>query len=206
VVLHGILYLLVGAFLISIVLAPSLLLAMPVTFFAERRNTFGVLFFGMLGAAYNAIIIYFSCAWVFNTYTSEIPNGNSIFPYLLWAYGIATAPWVYMASKEAGIANKEGGGAIGTFMSIFFSKLGLVVVVVATGFFGIALSTSLYIFAIFLAIEVVLASVLAVLLVQEEKALGLLNNKEGYIDMETSDAPQEEDDELSDWDLIKDKE
>jgi len=162
ILIGGIIYLFVGAFLISIVLMPSLLLALPATYFAERKKYFGLLFFGFLSATYVAIVIYFSCKWTFEAYTVALPDGNAILPYLLWAYAIATAPWAYMASKESD-------NSIGTFISLFFAKLGLLIIVVFTGLFGVSLETTIAIFGFGMFIEVIVCTWITISIIKEDK-------------------------------------
>lgn len=178
IIIGGIIYMVIGAFVVSLLLIPSLILIAPITYFSKKENVVGIAFFGLLSVSYVAVIIYFTCAWIFQAYTSSIPAGNPIIPYLLWSYAIATAPWAYMASKE----DKE---ATGTFMALFFSKLGLACVVVLTGFFGVALSTSLGVFAFLMFVEVLVAATITVLMMKEAKNAGTsFDDNQDYIDVE----------------------
>jgi len=178
IIIGGIIYMIIGAFVVSLLLIPSLLLIAPITYFAKKENVVAIAFFGLLSVSYVAVIIYFTCAWIFQSYTGSIPAGNSILPYLLWSYSIATAPWAYMASKE----DKDSSG---TFMALFFSKLGLACVVVLTGFFGVALSTSLGVFAFLMFIEVLVAATITVLMMKEAKNSGVsFNDNQDIIDVE----------------------
>jgi energy-coupling factor transporter ATP-binding protein EcfA2 len=178
IVIGGVIYMVIGAFVVSLLLIPSLILIAPITYFAKRENIAGIAFFGLLSVSYVAIIIYFTCSWIFKSYTGSIPAGNPLLPYLLWSYAIATAPWAYMASKE----DKE---ATGTFMALFFSKLGLACVVVLTGFFGVALSTSLGVFAFLMFVEVLVAATITVLMMKEAKNTGTsFNDNQNIIDVE----------------------
>lgn len=178
IIIGGIIYMVIGAFVVSLLLIPSLILIAPITYFAKKENVVGIAFFGLLSVSYVAVIIYFTCAWIFQAYTGSIPAGNSVIPYLLWSYSIATAPWAYMASKE----DKD---STGTFMALFFSKLGLACVVVLSGFFGVALSTSLGVFAFIMLIEVLVAATITVLMMKEAKNTGTsFNDKQDVIDME----------------------
>jgi energy-coupling factor transporter ATP-binding protein EcfA2 len=178
IIIGGVIYMVIGAFVVSLLLIPSLLLVAPITYFAKKENTVAIAFFGLLSVSYVAVIIYFTCAWIFKAYTGAIPAGNSVLPYLLWSYSIATAPWAYMASKE----DKD---ATGTFMALFFSKLGLACVVVLTGFFGVALSTSLGVFAFLMFVEVLVAATITVLMMKEAKNSGTgFSDNQDVIDVE----------------------
>lgn len=178
IIIGGVIYMVIGAFLVSLLLIPSLLLIAPITYFAKKENVAGIAFFGLLSVAYVAVIIYFTCAWIFQSYTGSIPAGNPMLPYLLWSYAIATAPWAYMASKE----DKD---ATGTFVALFFAKLGLVCVVLLTGFFGVSLSSSLDVFAFLMFIEVLALTTITVLMVREAKNSGTsFSDNQDVIDME----------------------
>lgn len=178
IIIGGVIYMIIGAFVVSLLLIPSLILVAPITYFAKKENIAGTAFFGLLSVSYVAIIIYYTCAWIFQAYTGSVPAGNSILPYLLWSYAIATAPWAYMASKE-------GEESTGTFMALFFSKLGLASVVALTGFFGVALSTSLGVFAFIMFIEVIVAATITVLIMKETKNAGTtFYDNQDVIDME----------------------
>jgi len=191
IIIGGIIYMVIGAFVVSLLLIPSLILVAPIAYFAKKENIVGIAFFGLLSVSYVAVIIYFTCAWIFQAYTGSIPAGNSILPYLLWSYSIATAPWAYMASKE----DKE---ATGTFMALFFSKLGLACVVVLTGFFGVALSTSLGVFAFLMFIEVLVAATITVLMMREAKNSGIsYNDNQEVIDMEPESFTEQNDDYIN---------
>lgn len=178
VLIGGILYMFISTFIISILLLPSLLLAGPAAFFAERRQFIGMGIFGLLSASYVALIIYFTCAWILQSYTSSIPDGNSILPYLLWGYSIATAPWAYMASKE-------GEEATGTFTALFFTKLGLLVVVISTGLLSVNLDKSLNYFAFIMFLEVLFtAGLTALILISERKSDNEFVETRDVIDVE----------------------
>ena len=178
VIIGGFLYMFLSTFIISILLLPSLLLVAPVAYFAERKQYLGLGIFGLLNASYVAIIIYFTCAWMLQSYTSSVPDGNSILPYLLWGYSIATAPWAYMASKE-------GEEATGTFTALFLTKLGLLVVVISTGFLNVSLDTSLNYFAFIMFLEVFFtAGLTALILVSVEKSDNEFDETRDIIDVE----------------------
>jgi energy-coupling factor transporter ATP-binding protein EcfA2 len=176
VLIGGFLYMVISTFIISFLLLPSLLLAAPAAYFAERRQYLGMGIFGILSASYVALIIYFTCAWIFQSYTSTVPDGNSILPYLLWGYSIATAPWAYMASKE-------GEDATGTFLALFFTKLGLLVVVVSSGFLNVELDTSLNYFAFIMFLEVLFTAGLTTLILVSARKSDGISERQDVIDM-----------------------
>jgi len=162
IIIGGIGYMIFSTIMISLLLIPSMLLAMPAGFFAERKQYLGLGVFGLLSASYIAILIYFTCAFIFQSYTSLVPDGNSILPYLLWCYATATTPWAYMASKE-------GRDATGTFIALFFTKIGLLIVVISTGLLSVSLDTSLNYFAFIMFLEVLVTAGFTISLVLSER-------------------------------------
>lgn len=116
----GIAYMLVGAFALSLLLAPAMLLAFPMAALGERHVLAAALL-GLPAMLWTYAVIAASCAWVFSGITST-PQG-SLVPYLLWGYATATAPWSYMASKEG----DDGYSGV----AVFFASLGVVAMMVA---------------------------------------------------------------------------
>jgi hypothetical protein len=111
----GIAYMVVGAFALSLLLAPAMLLALPMAALGERR-AFAAALIGLPAMIWTYAVIAVSCAWVFRGITMT-PQG-SLIPYLLWGYAAATAPWSYMASKEG----NDGHSGV----AVFFASLGLI--------------------------------------------------------------------------------
>lgn len=88
----------VSSFAISIALMPSLLLLAPVVaFLKEGKITW--IFFGALSLIYTYVVITIWCMWILSTYV-DMANDHSFLPTLIWSYGTALGPWMYMASKE----------------------------------------------------------------------------------------------------------
>lgn len=85
--------------ILSLMLAPTLLLGMPITKALESNKYFKVYLLGALASLWTYIVVTFWCVGSF-IYIVNIQTTNSIWPYLLLGYCVATGPWVYMASKE----------------------------------------------------------------------------------------------------------
>jgi len=75
-------------------------------------------------------------AWAlgcFYFFMSESTPSNWV-PLLIWSYGIATGPWVYMAQKES----QSGSGAYSS-LTAFFLQIACIVVMVMISFFHASL-------------------------------------------------------------------
>ncbi|WP_342315556.1 hypothetical protein [Lysobacter sp. FW306-1B-D06B] len=88
-----------GSFIISIALMPSLLLVAPIIGFTKKGWGAGALAFGALNMLYTFAVMTAWCAGMYIFFASRIGEDAGL-PYLLWAYGAATAPIAHMASKD----------------------------------------------------------------------------------------------------------
>lgn len=91
----------ISTFTISIAMYPSMLLAIP-GFAMIKRGT-GILghFLLFCASLYTFGVLWFWSVFIFGLFISQIgTKGVGMFPILLLAYSVATAPVGYMASKE----------------------------------------------------------------------------------------------------------
>lgn len=59
--------------------------------------------------------------WVFASRATT----DSVFPILIWSYGVATGPWSFLASKD-----QQAGGNEYSVMALFFLQVGYVIAAV----------------------------------------------------------------------------
>jgi hypothetical protein len=96
----GILSMFVSSFGLGLALAPGLLFTGPAALLMERgRNVIGMAC-AMLGNLYTFAVMTVWCVGCFYVVFRLYYRGGSIWPYLLWTYGMATGPWTYMAARE----------------------------------------------------------------------------------------------------------
>ncbi len=97
----GVLLLFTSHWILSILMMPSIPIAVIATYFYERKNPLGHLF-GFISQFYTNILIVCTCVLAFficsSFYTGDIDLGYV--PYLLWSWGMALGPWQFFASKE----------------------------------------------------------------------------------------------------------
>jgi hypothetical protein len=114
----GILATVFGAFVCSVALAPGLLVSVPAVGMYSRGGVARIASFPLMliGLAWTFAVMCVWAVWWFAYFMSA--GVLSILPALLVAYSVATAPWVYMAQKEA---QSGDGNAAST---AFFLQLG----------------------------------------------------------------------------------
>jgi hypothetical protein len=99
--------------------------------------------FGLL-STYGIIILW--CAISFHI-VLNYETGKNLFPLLIWAYGIATGPWSYMASKERD-------NAYSTLLAIF-TQIGFLGSIISYGLFNLSFYNSILTLVIVLAFGMV---------------------------------------------------
>lgn len=119
---YGIVFLLISHWGVSLLLVPFFLLSVPSMRLIERGKLFlGRVLFA-LGSLYMQAIMFFWCVFVTGFFLKH-PRNASLFPILLWAYGVATGPWTFLASKDQ---EAEGGNEF-SVISILFLQAGYLV-------------------------------------------------------------------------------
>lgn len=88
-----------GSFAIGIALLPGLIVAVPAAALAEKGRVASAFALGSLNIIYTYIVLAAWCILIMIIFGKRA-DGNSLIPFLLWAYAVATGPLSYMASKE----------------------------------------------------------------------------------------------------------
>jgi hypothetical protein len=111
-----------GAWACALLLSPSLLIGMFAALLFERGGIYRLVAYPLVLAVSlwtYVVMCVWTLLWFF--YFSHSALSGSIIPMMLWAYTVATAPWSYMAQREA------QGGEHTSSMAVFFLELGSVV-------------------------------------------------------------------------------
>ena len=96
----GLLSMFISSIGLSLALAPGLLFSGPgVLALGHRRYVIGSIAL-LLGNLWTFVVMTVWCVGSFYVVFRSYYIGGSIWPYLLWAYGMATGPWTYMAARE----------------------------------------------------------------------------------------------------------
>lgn len=116
-IFRGILFLVISSFIISFALMPGLLLAGPAMMAIERGKKILGLFFGSLSVFYTVALIVAWCIWVLWLFVSSATE-SSLIPLLIWSYGVALGPWMWLAQKD-----QQGGGNEFSIITTFFAQI-----------------------------------------------------------------------------------
>jgi len=157
----GVLVFFVSTGLLGFALMPSLLLAAPAAYCAERGKTAGLVIFGALSSVYIMGLITAWCCGVLFLFVKDASAG-SLIPRLLWSYGLATGPWAYMASKDA-----QGGEGFASMLATFLAQLAYVTIILLVIFTPVTIVQAVKVFAGFMAVGLVVQMTLAVLAQKE---------------------------------------
>jgi len=160
----GILSLAFATFLLAIALIPSLLLAAPAAYCAEKGKTFGLVCFGALSSLYILAIVTLWCCGILFLFVKDA-TANSLIPRLIWSYGVATGPWAYMASKDQG---PQGEGFAST-LATFLAELAYLVILLLVILTPITLFGAIKVFGGFMLVALVLQVSFAVIIYKEWK-------------------------------------
>jgi hypothetical protein len=99
-------------FLLAIALLPAMAFAVPAAALSRSRPA-AAMALGIPGLLYTAALITVWCMGAL-TYLLSRATPASWIPLMLLAFSIGTAPWTYMAQKEA-----QGGAGEGSLMTAF---------------------------------------------------------------------------------------
>jgi hypothetical protein len=158
---YGIAAFFMSSFALSIILMPSMLLAAPAAYYAERGNTFGLLCFGSLSSLYTIGVITAWCCGVLFFFVKEATQA-SLIPTLIWSYGVATGPWAYMASKE-----QQGGSGFASTIATFLAELAYAVIILLILLTSITGAQAIKTFAGFMVVGLVIQMTFAFLIQKE---------------------------------------
>lgn len=132
-VLFGVLFLLFGTLLISLLLLPSLLFGGLGIYFANRKNRVGTGISVFASQWWIYAVMFGVCYSVFGTML-QFDDQASRLVLLIWAFSVAVAPWTYMAGKEQ---NNDS-----TQLTLFLSQTGLLVILIMIAFFNVSVEDS----------------------------------------------------------------
>lgn len=167
----GLLYMIFGATIIGFLLLPSLMFSAPAAAFIERKKYALFFVFGLFGILYTYGLIALSTYFVANTILSS--ESAPIWASLLWLYAVVLAPWQFMASKEQDNTS--------TTMTTFFLALGVLMIMILMGIFGVSLDGAFPVFIFILVASLLLQLAFTFFITREAKQN---NVDEDIIDIE----------------------
>jgi len=190
-IFRGILFFFISGFAISFALMPSLLFAAPAAMAIERGKRVLGVFFGSLSVFYTVGLMTVWCLWVLWLFTSSATE-NSLIPLLVWSYGVALGPWMWLASKD-----QQGGGNEFSMMTTFFAQVAYILAMVMF-FLGATLGTINITFGVIMAIGALIQIFIAFLMARQEQQL-YPSYEPTFDEVEELDSPSEQEREQTDY-------
>lgn len=118
---YGLLGVLVSHYIISFLLMPSFLIA-SIGIAAVQRGKLWLTRLLLGGAGlYVTALMWAWCVFTTAFFLKHARNAP-VFPVLLWAYGVSTGPWTFLASKD----QTSGGGNEFSIIAVLFLQLGYI--------------------------------------------------------------------------------
>ena len=127
VILAGFALMMGGAFLVSILLLPSMIFMMALLLVNEKlaASAFAMVPLALLSITYTYCIMGLWAVGIF-WYFSNSVSTNAMIPAIFWSYSIATSVWNYLAQKDAQSGNNYAA------MTSFFNQIGCVSLMIYT--------------------------------------------------------------------------
>jgi hypothetical protein len=145
---YGLFAIISSSFLLAIAMMPSLIFAGPAVYFAGKGVTILFYFFSFLSTLY---IVGLITAWSGSVlwFFAERATAESFIPILVWSFGVALAPWQWMAQKEA-----QAGDGPGSAITVFFAQIAYVLAILMAIFGTFTLFEIMLMFGIIMLIGV----------------------------------------------------
>jgi len=123
---YGIASMLFGTFLLGIAMMPGLAFGAPAVLLYEKGKTYLAFPLLVLSEFYTYALVSGWCLFVFFAFMSRA-NHHNAWPLLIWSYGAALGPWIYMAQQEQNDASS---------LTSFFGQVAYVVMALWLVIFG----------------------------------------------------------------------
>ncbi|HEC90825.1 MAG TPA: hypothetical protein ENI55_04080 [Alphaproteobacteria bacterium] len=165
---YGVAGLFLSHFFLATLLMPGMLISVPAMILLDKGKTLLGVPLILLGNIYTVAIMSGWCLGIFIFFMTRADSDNYI-PLLLWSYGAALGPWIYMAQKE-----QQSGASGGEVISIFFAEvayiiIALMIVFTRANLFGLGI-----VFIGIMGIGLLFQFGTAFAMAREQKRMGLL--------------------------------
>ncbi len=166
---YGIAALFVSHFFLGIILMPGLLVGAPAAVLLEKGKTFLAFPFVSLSLIYTYAIIIVWCMFVFYFFISKA-GYDAFFPLLIWSYGVALGPWMYMAR-----ADLQTDPDAASIMTTFFAQVAYIIIALVAIFSGTTFVELGMIFGSIMLVAMLIQTGIAFASLREAKRLGMLD-------------------------------
>ena len=142
---YGIAYLFLGPSALSLAMSPVLIFAASLAAMGDNPNKRAIYFFTFLGALYTIVVLTVWCIVTFYFFAKQADESSYI-PILIWSYGAATGPIVYLAESD----NDS------SIIATFFAQFAYVVVALLAIFFSLTMFDLTIVFGCFMLIGLIM--------------------------------------------------
>lgn len=163
---YGVVGLLLSHYLLAIIIMPGLLLAGPAVVLIEKGKTFLAFPFLLLSQLYTYAVISAWCMFVFYFFMRQAGQ-DTFWPLLIWSYGVALGPWMYMARKEQQVGTGDASA-----MTTFFAQVAYIVVALVVVLGSAALIDLAIIFGAIMLVAMLIQTGITLAMLRDEKRLG----------------------------------
>ncbi len=119
-IFRGVIFMIISSFAIAIALMPSMLFAIPGVWAMEKGKKLLSIFFTILSVLYTYALIIIWCTWIMWLFVSSATE-STLIPLLIWSYGVALAPWMFLNQKD-----QQGGGNEFSALTTSFTQIAYV--------------------------------------------------------------------------------
>lgn len=160
-------------FILGLIQMPGLLFGIPAVLLLERRRTVLAFPFILLSQLYTYAVVTAWCMLVFYLFISRASQ-DSFWPLLIWSYGVALGPWMFLAEKD----QQADPDAPATFTT-FFAQISYIVTALVVILDGVPLLTLTMIFGGVMLIGMLIQTAVEFTKLRLEKALGNASDQFG---------------------------
>ncbi len=125
---YGITAIFLSHFFLSFIMMPGLIFGAPAAMLIQKGRLILAFPLVLLSQLYIYTVIVIWCLIIFFFFMSKA-NPNSFFPLLIWSYGVALGPLVYLAQQD-----RRGGGGEASSMTTFFAQIAYIVMALVAAF------------------------------------------------------------------------
>jgi hypothetical protein len=165
---YGIAGLFFSSSLLGLAMMPGLIFAAPAGILAEKGKLVLAFPLMLLSQLYTYLVVIAWCMFVFICFMSH-SSASLFWPLLIWSYGVALGPLMYMVQRE-----ERAGNSGGAWMTTFFAQLAYV----ATALIAVITRASLInlatIFGGLMLVGMLIQTGFGVAIMVEQKRLGMI--------------------------------
>jgi hypothetical protein len=155
-------------FLLSIILAPGLLLLAPAGILLGKQRPFLAFPLLLLGYAYTCVVIAAWCILILIIFIARA-DADTFWPLLIWSYSVALGPWEYMAQKD-----EQAGAGDASTMTTLFAQVAYVVMAIFLVFSGPTLLELALVFGAVMFLGMLIQTGIGLTVWREQRRLGAL--------------------------------